>query len=83
MDPKDNVISDAVAAADKAVVATNSVTEQKTKAFASWMEQQLAKTKRHFTPFDGRVRNRKKARAKLARKANKKRELYVRYGKQT
>lgn len=54
--------------------------ELRDKFLASLVEKQIAYAKRHNTPFDGRKRNEKVAKMRRARKANKKRMLYIRYG---
>ncbi len=70
----DTTISDAVSAAE---------TKKKTEAISALMAALKKRQNRHNTPFDGRIAKRKKEATRRKRKANKKRKLYVRYGKQT
>ncbi len=72
--PKDDVIAEA---GQKAEIAKTS--KEIARAVEYWTKRRHAVTL-HNTPFDGRKRNRKVAKMKASRKANKKRKLYVRYG---
>ncbi len=62
--------------------ARNYTTQQKAEAMEAFINSLKKKARRYDTPFDGRKRKEKVAKQRRARKANKKRKLYVRYGKQ-
>lgn len=77
----DNTIATAnAAAADK--TADNADTQKKAEAISNYLMAMKRFANRHNTPFDGRKRKKKVAKARNKRKANKKRKLYIRYGKQ-
>ncbi len=101
---QDNVIADALKAAEKTVATdaqkANEGIKQTNKELlkeeleaakkAEAMEQMqkwanglLHAKNRHNTPFDGRKRKVRAAKLRRAKKANKKRKLYLRYRKQS
>jgi hypothetical protein len=55
---------------------------RKAEALRNFASAMLKRMRRHNTPFDGKKKATKRAKAKSSRKANKKRKLYLRYGKQ-
>jgi hypothetical protein len=73
----DTTIADATQAAQS----KPKLTEEQAKAVQQWAFGIRHAMTKHNTPFDGRKRNKKVAKAKNKRKANKKRKLYIRDGK--
>lgn len=81
----DNTIASATLAAETTTADAPKkaeLTEEQKAIVSQYARGLLHSMTRHNTPFDGRKRKAKVAKAKNKRKANKKRKLYVRYGKQ-
>jgi len=82
----DNTIAEANAAAQSPIVVSNDekpLTPEQKQVIQKYARGLLHSMNKHNTPFDARKENKRKAKARASRKANKKRKLYVRYGKQT
>ncbi len=71
---KDTTIADASQASQ------TKLTPEQQKRIGDWAKGMRNAMTKHNTPFDGRKRKLKAEKMRRARKANKKRKLYVRYG---